>query len=175
MAEAGTEQKQVVRRRRKPMTGRIFLVCFAISGVLFLPTTILLAVGMMPTLIAFLVDRSKKRITRAVTIGAMNLAGCSPFVLDLWGYGQSFEKTFSIITQPTSIIVMYFAAAVGHMIGWSMTGIVASLMYERGKQRQVEIKKKQEELIERWGKEVTGVKDLDDDELSLPEVSAESY
>lgn len=142
-------------------TARIFLILGLIMAAVFLPTTVLLAVGMLPTLVAALVDRSRRK-TRAITVGAINLAGCTPFLLDMWTQGQSFEKAVSIIMDPTAIIVMYAAAAVGYMIDWAMSGIVASVLFQRGLARQQEIEKRQQELVVRWGQEVTGSIPLDE-------------
>lgn len=136
-----------------------------VTALVFLPSTFLLAIGMLPTLVAALTTR-KKRLARAITVGAMNLAGCSPFLLELWVEGQTFEKGFYIISDPKAVVVMYSAAAVGYLVDWAMSGIVASVMFQRGQTRKKQIKKRQQELVERWGAEVTG--DLPIDEYGFP-------
>lgn len=140
---------------------RIFMVVGLIMAAVFLPTTVLLLIGMLPTFVAALVDRSRRK-TRAFTVGAINLAGCTPFLLEMWMEGQTFEKAISIVLDPTAIIVMYAAAAVGYMIDWAMVGIVASVLYQRGLARQEQITKRQKELVARWGHEVTGAVPLDE-------------
>lgn len=136
----------------------IFMI---MAGIVFLPSTLLLLIGMLPTMVALFVDRSRKK-SKVVTVGAMNLSGCTPFLLELWMGGQDFEKSFDIVTNPTAIIVMYSAAAVGYLIDWAMTGIVANVMYQRGQARKKAILRHQEELVERWGPEITGRMMLDD-------------
>lgn len=153
----GKKSKKAPKKRRgkKAVKKQMFLVSGLLMAVVFLPTTVLLGVGMMPTFAAALVDRSKRK-TKAITVGAMNLAGSVPFMLELWTEGHSFEKAFSIVTDAKAIVVMYAAAAVGYLIDWAMTGIIAGFLLQRGKSRLIAIDKRQKELVDRWGKEVTG-------------------
>jgi len=123
-------------------------------AIVFLPTTFMLSIAMLPTLAAAFVDRSKRK-SKAITVGAMNLSGAVPFLLDLWTKGHNFEQAIEIVTNPKAIVVMYAAAAIGYLIDWAMTGIIASLLLQRGKARVKAIKKRQKELVDRWGKEVT--------------------
>ncbi len=147
-----------------------FLIIFGlITSVVFLPSTVLLAIGMMPTIAAALVDRSKRK-TKAVTVGAMNLAGCTPFLLELWSQGHQFEDAVTIISEPRTIIVIYVAAIVGYLIDWAMAGIVASILYQRGLARKKAIVQRQKDLVERWGREVSG--ELPLDEQGFPLVQA---
>jgi hypothetical protein len=134
---------------------QLILIFSVLMGAVFMPTTFLLMIGMLPTPFAVLVDRTRGK-NKVIAVGALNLAGCAPFLLELWTTEHTFEKSFDIITDPMAIIIMWSAAAVGYLVNWAMTGIVAASLYQRGLARQKLIKKKQDELIERWGKEVTG-------------------
>lgn len=150
------------KKQKKPRSfkAQIFLIVGIITAAVFLPTTALLVVGMLPTCAAFLVDRTKKKATM-VTVGAMNLAGCTPFLLELWHESYSFEKSISIIVNPYALFVMYIAAAMGWLIDWAVSGLVANLLYQRGLARQRAIQARQKQLVERWGEEVTGSIPLD--------------
>jgi hypothetical protein len=159
--------KKVSKRRSLKFQ---FLIIFGlITSVVFLPSTVILAIGMMPTVAAALVDRSKRK-TKAVTVGAMNLAGCTPFLLDLWSQGHKFEDAVSIISEPRAIIVIYVAAVVGYLIDWAMAGIVASILYQRGLARKKAIVQRQKDLIERWGREVSGELPLDEQGFPVVQV-----
>jgi hypothetical protein len=116
--------------------------------------------------VAFFVDRSQKK-TRAITVGAMNIAGCTPFVMELWTTDSSMEKALSIIMDPVSIIIMYVAAGVGYLIDWVVTAAVAGFLYQRGISRKDAIVKSQKEMIERWGEEVSGKVPLDHEGFPL--------
>lgn len=153
--------KKPVRRKKKKSVGQVFGGLGLVMAIIFMASTIVLLVGMLPTVVAIFVDRTRQK-NKAVTVGAMNLAGCTPFLLELWSQGHNVGKSIDIITDPMAIVVMYAAAAVGYIIDWAMTGLVAGILYDRGQKRAVAIKKKQEELVERWGKEVTGTIPLDE-------------
>lgn len=146
--------------------GNIFLIFSILLGVVFLPTTVILLIGMLPTLAAFFVDRTRGK-TRTLTVGAMNLAGCVPFILEIWINGHTMDNAMTYISQPRTIVVIYFAAAIGYMIDWAMTGIVIGVMSEKGRARLKQIEKTKNELIDRWGEEVTNTLPLDPDGFPL--------
>lgn len=134
---------------------QILLIFILLAALAAMPTTVMLFFGMMPTAVALFVDRTESK-TRALTVGAMNAAGCSPFVLRLWSTGHSLENAFMIITDPRSIIVMYCAAGVGYLLDWTISGLVGTLMVSKATRRREMIEKRQQEMVERWGREVTG-------------------
>ncbi len=138
----------------------------------FMASTLLLIVGMLPTFVAVFVDRSKKK-NKALTVGSMNMAGCTPFLLELWSQGHSLDKAIFIISDPMAIVVMYAAAGIGYLIDWAMTGVISIILFDRAKSRKKAIEKQQEELAERWGKEVTGTMPLDETGFAIePEKEA---
>ena len=102
-----------------------------------------------------------------MTVGAMNMAGCAPFVMSLWAVANTPEYALRIITDPVAIIVMYSAAGLGYLIDWSMTGIVATFLTQKGKARVQDIEKLQAALVERWGPEVTGEIPIDSEGFPL--------
>ncbi len=161
MAEKEKQEKKTKKKKKKSGSMQIFLIVGLAMGVVFLPTTFLLSISMLPSLVALIVDRSKRK-TKAITVGAMNLAGATPFLLELWMSGNDFEKAFSVVTDPKAIIVIYSSAAIGYLIDWSMTGIVASVLVQRGHARKKAIVKHQKELVDRWGEEVKGELVLDE-------------
>lgn len=110
---------------------------------------------MLPTLVAtFIVKKNKG--TKSATVGAMNIAGCTPFFLELWHEGHTIEKALEILTAPATITVMYTAATVGYILYWTMLGLVTGILYQKGVQDRANILKMQKDLVDRWGREVTG-------------------
>lgn len=140
--------------------GQVLAVFVLLTAIIFMPSTILLLFGMLPT-IAIAAFGAKNRKAKAITVGAMNLAGCTPFLLHLWTLGHDVANALVIITDPRFIIIMWSMAGVGYMVDWSLSGIVAKVMIDRGRQRIKNIKQQQEEMVERWGVEVTGEIPLD--------------
>ena len=162
-APKGVENKAGKKGGRKVSGGAkvsVFMIGLVILGAVFMPSAVLLIIGMMPTIAAMFADPKRAR-TRVVTVGALNLAGCVPFLFKLWSQGHEFDTALNIATDPQAVIVMYAAAGAGYMIDWSMSSAVAAILYQRGLARQESIKKRQAELVSRWGAEVTGQIPLD--------------
>ncbi|MFP4098783.1 MAG: hypothetical protein ACLFU1_08385 [Alphaproteobacteria bacterium] len=133
---------------------RAWLAFIIAVGIVFLPTSILLLAGMLPSIVAFAVI-PRQAMAKVSTITALNLAGCIPFVFKLWASGNDFEASLDIVTNSRYLSVMYLAAAFGYMIDWVVTGIFSSFLYQRGIRRMETIKKRQKKLVEQWGEDVS--------------------
>ncbi len=148
------------KKKKASGKGQLLGIFGLFTAVIFMPTTIVLLMGMIPTVIAAVTDRTGKG-TKALTVGAMNLAGCTPFLIELWSTGHTPEIAVTIITDPRAMSVMFASAGVGYLISWAMSGIVGTVLVQRSGVRIKDIKKKQEALVQRWGVEVTGDIPLD--------------
>lgn len=157
-------------KKNKSWGLQIAMIFMLLAAILFMPTTVLLLLGMMPTVVAALIDRQGG--TRVITVGSMNLCGCLPFLLDLWTKSHTMEYAISLITDPRTVIVMYAAAGIGYMIDWALSGIVATIMIQRATSRLSAIRKRQEAMIVRWGPEVTGEMLLDAEGFPLDDPNA---
>ena len=115
---------------------------------------------MLPTAAAGVSDRIRGGTT-AITVGAMNLAGSFPFLLDLWTGEHTLDQSLNLITDPRTVIVIYAVAGIGWVIDWTMSGLTVSLLFKRTRSRLDAIRKRQEALVKRWGKEVTGTVEVD--------------
>jgi hypothetical protein len=135
------------------------LVC----AVLFMPTTMILLAGMMPTLAANIIDKSRQK-SRAISVGMMNFAGCMPFLLELWlgPAPNSMDAATVIVLQPKTIIIIYVVAAAGYAIEAAVTGMVATMMQQRARARLREIERSLVEMTDRWQEYVDGSVPLDD-------------
>ena len=161
-------KKRGMRRKKNTLSiqGQFLLVIFLICAVLFAPTTILLLIGMLPTIVAAFVDRTPEKI-RGFSIGALNLAACSPYVFELWTSDHTIEQSLRILSDPTTLVFMYLGAAAGYILEWSLVAVMKVFMTERAESRLKAIDKQHAELINRWGKEVTGDIPLDADGFPL--------
>ena len=127
-----------------------------VLGVVALPTLILLAVGMLPTVVSyFIVDRHPSKYTTR-TIGYLNFAGCLPYALDIWQSGGvfDFEVVFEILTDPLSLLVMYTAAATGWIVFASAPPVVAAYLTVTSEIKTKTFEARQQELVEDWGRNV---------------------
>lgn len=100
-------------------------------------------------------------------MGSFNLAGCVPFVLELWKTGRTMDNAIDIISEPMTVVIIYVAAAAGYFMEWMITQIVSNIMYQQGLARRKAITKRQEDLVERWGREVTGEIAVDKDGFAV--------
>jgi hypothetical protein len=145
------------------MGKKLAIVILIGLGVVFLPTTIFLAFGMMPTIVSFITDKTLGK-TRTMCVGFMNFAGCFPFLLDLWTEVASptAETAFRMAADVQSVITIYVIAAGGYAIDVAVTGIASSIIIQKSQSRYKNIKSEQEDLIKKWGDKVTGKYNLDD-------------
>lgn len=153
-------KKKKTRSGKGGWQGQILSLVGIVSAIVFLPTAILLLFGMIPTIVAAVVDKSKKG-TKVLTVGAMNMAGCTPFLIELWTKEHTREYAMTLATDPRTVIVIYCAAATGYLIDWSLSGLVATMLVQRSHKRVENIRTEMEGLTKRWGREVTGELPLD--------------
>lgn len=151
------EEKKAKSKKGK---STVLLCAMALAAVAVLPTTVIFFIGMIPTIVVRITDKSKDR-SRVLTVGFMNFAACFPFWFKLIQGGHKFDVALSLVANPFNIVVMYSGALVGYLIEWSLSGFIAGMMVQRGQKRLEAIKKTQEELVERWGREVSGEIPLD--------------
>lgn len=157
-----------IRKRGIEFQTIILGFAFLAFGLAFLPTTLILFFGLMPTFAALVIDPTPDKI-KTLSVGSMNIAGCVPFLLKLWtsGNGQSVEAAFKLVAQPETLITVYTAAGGGYLIFYAVGGLVSGVMLQSGRSRMEEITKRMGELERKWGREVTGALPLD--ERGFPE------
>ena len=145
------------------MGKKLFIICTLILAAMFLPTTLLLAFGMLPTLAAFTVDRTIGK-SKTICVGFMNFAGCFPFLLDFWmTFGeQNLENALTIIADVETVIIIYLLAAGGYAIDIAITGITTSIITQTSTNRVKKINETQKKLQKDWGDKVTGKYKLDE-------------
>jgi uncharacterized membrane protein YiaA len=156
------KKKNKKRKSKKIGFKGFFLGFFTILAmVIFTPTTAILLVGMLPTFVAYLVDRSLEK-NKTFTIGAMNFAGCFPYLLGLWTGENTLQVALNYLENPQTIIVIYAIAAMGYIINYMVTLGVSSILVQKSKMRIEKIDKEKQSLKDRWGEKVNGKYDLDE-------------
>lgn len=138
--------------RNRPIKIKAFLILAGVLGVLFaaLPTAILLSVGMMPTLVALIVDMTRGRhLTKCVA--GMNFAGVLPFLYRLVTTGHDVQMAMAIVSDALSWLVMYSAAAMGWLLFIGLPGVVSMFKVLTAKRRVYMLQEQQRTLLNEWG------------------------
>ncbi len=128
----------------------IFFGAF-IGGMVFaLPTMLVLTLGLLPTLVAFIVDAHPRKYA-ARSVGFLNLAGTLPFLVTLWSKNHNLIEAMRILTDVYAWLVIYAAAAVGWIIYLGMPSVAGFLMELTAARRIRKLDAERRRLIKEWG------------------------
>ncbi len=136
---------------KRVMTGLLMLPVVAV----LLPSCIVLAVNMVPTFVAYMVDRSHEKYL-AITVGLLNACGALPALAELWMQGQSYDAALDISSNPSHWLVAYGAAAIGWVVYLGLPPILGHYYSITSQARLLNHRRKQEILVGAWGEEVRG-------------------
>jgi len=124
-----------------------------ISAFLFFGTYMVLAVTMLPTLVAYFVDNSpKKFLFRCV--GSVNVCGSMPALIELWILGQNMDATQAVLLNPIHWLWAYGSAGIGWLLFTMVPRAIATYVSHKAQKRVETLRRKQQKLIEEWGREV---------------------
>jgi hypothetical protein len=134
----------------------LYLIIAIPIGLLMIPTVIVLAVALVPTLVAFVVERGKGYYG-GLTVGAMNIAGASPYLAELWFKGHTVTAAVGIITNVFAWMMFYGAAVFGWAIYSTTPSLVSTFMTMTAGRRITVLRDQQRELVQKWGPDVESI------------------
>jgi hypothetical protein len=118
-----------------------------------LPLCVLLLTGMVPSVVAALVDRDTRRyLTAAVTI--TNLAGLVLPGLALLKLGMSLTSAQAVLIDPRNWLIMYGAAGIGWVVNAAMLALARIVLGVRDDREGRRLASEAARLVEEWGPEV---------------------
>jgi hypothetical protein len=124
-------------------------------ALLLLPSTLVLLVAMVPTIVARVVDPGPGRHL-TITVGSLNFAGALWFMHDLW----SADQSFAAIIPTLSDMLGWLATLLGAGMGWAIYSLMPlasrSIATTKSSLRMSRVRKAQEALVEEWGDPVRG-------------------
>ena len=123
--------------------------------VIALPTMILLLFGMLPSMVALIIDRTKGK-SAAFTVGAVNFIGVFPYIMDLWKGGNTLDQALGMLDIFT-MLMMYSAAAMGWLLFMSAPAVISSFILVLQQRKIASLRKQQKSLIEEWGPDVAAL------------------
>ncbi len=143
------------RGGRKRGNGLLLLAAFALipAGLVVLPTTILIGVGMLPTVVAYVIDQDPEK-SAPITVGAMNFCGVMPFAIGLWQAGHTLPALMPMLRDPVTWFFMYGAAGVGWLLYYGLPPMIAGVVVMRDETRIRTLDTERRALIEEWGPDV---------------------
>ena len=131
-----------------------------------LSTVMILLFGMLPTLVAFIIDRSPRKYAM-YCVGGMNFSGVFPYLLDLWTGNHDIATAFEILSDVFSLLVMYAAAGFGWMLFMAVPPLVSAVMTVMSERRLAFLRDNQKSIVKEWGEEV-GIADDDEEDEKNP-------
>ena len=137
---------------RRVKAGWLFIV-FLLLLIVSLPTVLLLLFGMLPAIVAYVIDPSKHK-TSTICVGAMNFAGVFPYLLSLWTGIHSINVALGILTDIFALMVMYSTAAAGWMVFMAIPPVVGVLMSGMDRRRIAALRARQQRIVREWGRDV---------------------
>jgi hypothetical protein len=138
--------------------GQGVVVAVVLTGVAALgamPLFLVAAAGMLPTAVAFLVDRHPRHYL-ACAVGALNLAGMVLPVLALTKAGFTLTGALQVLRDAQNWLIMYGAAAVGWIVNAAMPAVARIILDMRAEQENRRLLRQAEELVAEWGREISG-------------------
>lgn len=145
------------KRGRSYLTWILLSLTFLI--VLAGPTMLLLIIGMVPAIVAAIIDRSKQK-TATLTVGSLNFIGVFPYMMTLWSGFNSYGAAQAIIGDLFNLLVMYSAAAFGWLIFLAMPSVISSFVVVMQQRKVAQLRGEQKDLIDEWGAEVAALVEM---------------
>lgn len=118
-----------------------------------IPTLMILAVGMLPTVVALIVDRTPQKYA-PFCVGGMNFCGVFPSLLTLWTTTHSFSRSLDILADPFALLVMYGAAGCGWALYLAVPPVVSTFVTVIAQRRSAQLRAIQKRLIDEWSDNV---------------------
>ncbi len=151
--------RQSGSKKKSAFSGLSVVASAVLLFMVALPTFITLAVGLLPSMVAFMFDRGQGR-TMSRCIFGLNFSGVAPYIMEIWQQGaQTVGVATQEIFQPVALSIMYGAAGLGWLLYLAMPPIVANVLNLSAQRRVSELRKKQRGLIKTWGDSL--IKEID--------------
>ncbi len=141
------------RRRVGIMAPLVFTAIIVMLALTAMPICILLVAGMLPSITAYLIDKTPRR-GLSLTVAPLNFSGVVPFLMQLWFSPNPMALMDQLITKPWVWMAMYMAAGAGWLLHFGMPLIVALFLEQSLENRKSKYVVIQKELKAEWGEDV---------------------
>lgn len=145
------------QRGRSNLTWVLIITTFLL--VIASPTMIVLFFGLLPTFVAFIIDRTKGK-TATFCVGGINFVGVFPYVITLWTDTNTIDAAMTFVSDIFVMLVMYSSAAFGWLLYLAMPTVVSSFVLVLQQRKVAQLRAEQKELIEEWGPDVAALVEM---------------
>ncbi len=145
--------RQAAPVKKASMKSLLWVFMLAIVIFAFPESVILLFLGLLPTVVALIIDKSPKKYS-TFCVGSMNITGVFPAMLELWAGQNNISHAIEIITNVFDLIVMYAAATFGWLLFMAIPPVVNGLLAVVAQHRIAQLRSRQRELIKEWGDDI---------------------
>lgn len=154
------------QRRRQRSTRISWIIALALlpAALFAMPTAILFTIGMIPTMVALVIDRDPEKYA-AVTVGSLNFCGVMPAAISLWQSGHTIDRATTLLLGPFNLLWILLGAAAGWLVYFAVPPLVSMTIGIKAKAEIERLGKRQQELIQEWGE---AVMTLDDGLAGVP-------
>ncbi|WP_404386061.1 hypothetical protein [Caenispirillum salinarum] len=152
------KKKRAGKRKGGVANGIGMLVMGVPLVILFLPTVVLLAFAMLPTVVAYVVERGSYRYG-FICVGGFNFAGVSPYLLNMWFERHDITMALDTLSNVFALMLIYGAAGFGWLLYAVTPTLVGSFLSLTSSRRIAKLRADQRRLVEQWGPEVTEAAD----------------
>lgn len=138
----------------------LWVILLSIVLLKFPESILVLFIGILPTMVAFVVDKSSGKYA-TFCVGSMNVTGIFPAIYALWTGKNNMSQAIQIITDVFDLVIMYGAAGIGWILYIIIPTGVSALLTIIGQRRISRLRNRQRELILEWGKDIAEQTDKD--------------
>lgn len=149
-----------------------FVIGLMTLAIISLPTVLLIFFGLMPSIVAMVIDRTDGRYATFCVLG-MNLSGLFPFLTDIWFQVHTTDMAIRIMTNVFNLLIIYGSAGFGWMLYMALPPVITTFLSSMSQRRVAVLREKQAQIIEEWGESVTAILDSQQGEdQPVPEAAA---
>jgi len=121
--------------------------------IISLPTIIVLGIGMLPTIVAKISDRSEQGYV-TFCVGGLNMAGVYPYLLTIWFENHSIRGAMELMSDVFVLVVMYSSATFGWLLYQTIPPVVAAFLTVLAERRVGVLRANQTKIIDEWDEKV---------------------
>lgn len=149
-----------------------FVIGLMTLAIISLPTVLLIFFGLMPSIVALVIDRTEGRYATFCVLG-MNLSGLFPFLTEVWFQVHTTDMAIRIMTNVFNLLIIYGSAGFGWMLYMVLPPVITTFLSAMSQRRVAVLRENQARIIEEWGEGVTTILDSQQDEGEpVPEAAA---